>query len=65
MAAFVTDSRLKDDFDNDLIYQKYESAVLNLETLNIAIDFNNDGAFAEMNINSALMKEVLQSEVRE
>lgn len=54
-----------EDFDNESVYNDYEAALLNLDTLNVVIDFSSDNARAVRNVNHGFMKkEILEKKVR-
>ena len=53
-----------ENFDDKSIFKTYETAMLDLKTKNVVIDFNSEDAFAVRDIDSDFMKTILESKVR-
>lgn len=53
-----------ENFDDVSIFKTYETAMLDLKTENVVIDFNSEDASAVRDIDSNFMKTILESKVR-
>lgn len=52
-----------ENFDQEDIYQRYESALLRTDTRNVIVDFDNNTSFAALDVGSTSVKKILQAQV--
>lgn len=52
-----------EDFDQDEIYKRYQTALFEPDTKNVIIDFDHATSLASVNVDCNSIKEILQTKV--